>query len=101
MNSLDAAKHAEITAKQPWFRDLKFRQAVSLAMDRKGMVRLVYGGRATPIWGNVSPGNKLWLSANIPHPDRSIDQAKSPPQIRQFLLGRQRTRRSSILKNIP
>ena len=77
MNSIDAAKHADIAAKQQWFRDLKFRQAVSLAMDRKGMVRLVYGGRATPIWGNVSPGNKLWLDANIPHPDRSIDQAKA------------------------
>jgi peptide/nickel transport system substrate-binding protein len=77
MNSLDATKHADITAKQAWFNDLKFREAVSLAMDRKGMVRLVYGGRATPIWGNVSPGNKLWLSANVPHPDRSIDQAKA------------------------
>jgi peptide/nickel transport system substrate-binding protein len=77
MNSIDATKHADIAAKQPWFRDLKFREAVSLAMDRKGMVRLVYGGRATPIWGNVSPGNKLWLSANVPHPDRSIDQAKA------------------------
>jgi peptide/nickel transport system substrate-binding protein len=77
MNSLDATKHADIAAKQPWFRDLKFREAVSLAMDRKGMVRLVYGGRATPIWGNVSPGNKLWLSANIQHPDRSIEQAKA------------------------
>jgi peptide/nickel transport system substrate-binding protein len=77
MNSLDATKHSDIVAKQPWFRDLKFREAVSLAMDRKGMVRLVYGGRATPIWGNVTPGNKLWLSANIQHPDRSIDQAKA------------------------
>jgi peptide/nickel transport system substrate-binding protein len=77
MNSVDAAKHADITAKEQWFRDQKFRQAVSLAMDRKGMVRLVYGGGATPIWGNVSPGNKLWLNANIQHPDRSIDQAKA------------------------
>jgi peptide/nickel transport system substrate-binding protein len=77
MNSLDATKYADIAAKQSWFRDLKFREAVSLAMDRKGMVRLVYGGRTTPIWGNVSPGNKLWLSANIQHPDRSIDQAKA------------------------
>ena len=73
----DATKHADIVAKEQWFRDLKFREAVSLAMDRKGMVRLVYGGRATPIWGNVSPGNKLWLSANVQHPDRSIDQAKA------------------------
>jgi peptide/nickel transport system substrate-binding protein len=77
MNSLDAAKSADIVAKQTWFRDLRFRQAVSLAMDRKGMARLVYGGRATPIWGNVTPGNKLWLNTNLPHPERSIDQAKA------------------------
>ena len=77
MNSVDTAKHANIAMEENWFRDTKFREAVSLAMDRKGMVRLVYGGRATPIWGNVSPGNKLWLDQNTPHPDRSIDQAKS------------------------
>jgi len=76
MNSLDAAKSADIVAKQTWFRELKFRQAVSLAMDRKGMARLVYNGRATPIWGNVSPGNKLWLNTSIPHPERSLEQAK-------------------------
>jgi peptide/nickel transport system substrate-binding protein len=76
MNSLDAAKSAEIAAKQVWFRELRFRQAVSLAMDRKGMARLVYDGRATPIWGNVTPGNRLWLNTNLPHPERSIEQAK-------------------------
>jgi peptide/nickel transport system substrate-binding protein len=77
MNSLDAAKYGDIAAKQAWFRELRFRQAVSLAMDRKGMARLVYDGRATPIWGNVSPGNKLWLDENLPHPERSIDHAKA------------------------
>jgi peptide/nickel transport system substrate-binding protein len=77
MNRLDAAKSADIVAKQAWFRDLRFRQAVSLAMDRKGMARLVYNGRATPIWGNVTPGNKLWLNANLPHPERSLEQAKA------------------------
>jgi peptide/nickel transport system substrate-binding protein len=77
MNHLDATKSPEITAKQAWFRDLQFRQAVSLAMDRKGMARLVYDGRATPIWGNVTPGNKLWLNTNLPHPERSLEQAKT------------------------
>jgi peptide/nickel transport system substrate-binding protein len=76
MNQLDPAKSPDIAAKQAWFRDLHFRQAVSLAMDRKGMARLVYNGRATPVWGNVTPGNKLWLNANLPHPDRSVDEAK-------------------------
>jgi peptide/nickel transport system substrate-binding protein len=77
MNSIDAAKHPDIVAKESWFRDVRFREALSLALDRKGMVRLVYGGRATPIWGNVSPGNRLWRNADIQHPERSIDQAKA------------------------
>jgi peptide/nickel transport system substrate-binding protein len=77
MNHLDATKSPDITAKQAWFRDLQFRQAVSLAMDRKGMARLVYDGRATPIWGNVTPGNKLWLNGNLPHPERSLEQGKT------------------------
>jgi peptide/nickel transport system substrate-binding protein len=76
MNRLDPGKAPDVVAKQAWFRDLRFRQAVSLAMDRKGMIRLVYGGRATPIWGNVTPGNRLWLNANLPHPDGSLDDAR-------------------------
>jgi peptide/nickel transport system substrate-binding protein len=77
MNSLDPVKSADIFAKQAWFRDLRFRQAVSLAMDRQGMARLVYDGRATPLWGNVTPGNKLWLNSSLPHPERSLEQARS------------------------
>jgi peptide/nickel transport system substrate-binding protein len=77
MNHLDSTKSPDILAKQEWFRDLRFRQAVSMAMDRPGMVRLVYGGRATPIWGNVTPGNKLWLDRSLPHTERSLEQAKA------------------------
>lgn len=75
-NHLDSAKAPDLVVKQSWFGDLKFREAVSLAMDRKGMARLVYSGRATPIWGNVTPGNKLWLDPNLPHPERSIEEAR-------------------------
>src|ERR1700691_2423556 len=66
----------EITKKQAWFQDLRFRQAVSAAIDREGIVRLVYSGRATPIWDQITPGNKLWLDENIAHPPRSLDHAK-------------------------
>jgi peptide/nickel transport system substrate-binding protein len=75
-NHLDSAKTPDLVAKQSWFRDVKFREAVSLAMDRKGMARLVYAGRATPIWGNVTPGNKLWLDPSLPRPERSIEEAR-------------------------
>src|SRR5436190_4562797 len=59
-----------------WFRQLPFRQAVSLAIDREGIVRLVYRGRATPIWGHVPPGNKLWANRSLPRPARSIEGAR-------------------------
>jgi len=75
-NELDPNKFHDLNPKQLWFRDLTFRRAVSLALDRKGMARLVYAGRATPIWGNVSPGNKLWLNASLPHPERSIEESR-------------------------
>jgi peptide/nickel transport system substrate-binding protein len=79
-NQLDAHRFPDLVQKQSWFRDLRFRQAVSLAMDRKGMARLVYVGRATPIWGNVTPGNKLWSDPTLPRPERSIDEARKTLQ---------------------
>jgi len=76
-NELDDAKFRELSSKQTWFRNLSFRQAVSLAMDRESMARLVYGGMAAPIWGNVTPGNKLWMNVNVPTPKRSLEQART------------------------
>ena len=34
--------------------------------DRRGIVRLVYQGRATPLATHVTPGNKLWIDAARP-----------------------------------
>jgi len=76
MNDLAAQGPPEIAKKQVWFQDLRFRQAVSAAIDRAGIVRLVYNGRATPLWDQVTPGNKLWLDEKITHPARSLEQAR-------------------------
>jgi peptide/nickel transport system substrate-binding protein len=76
LNNLAGKGKPEITRKQAWFEDLRFRQAVSAAIDRQGIVRLVYGGRATPLWGQVTPGNRLWIDSALPHPDRSLDRAR-------------------------
>jgi peptide/nickel transport system substrate-binding protein len=76
LNDLGAKNVPEIAKKQSWFQDLRFRQAVSAAIDRDGIVRLVYGGRATAIWDQVTPGNKLWLDDKIGHPKQSVERAR-------------------------
>jgi peptide/nickel transport system substrate-binding protein len=65
-----------IAAKQVWFQDVKFRQAVSSAIDRESIVKLVYAGHGAALWGNVSPSNKLWVDQTLPHPPRSLDRAR-------------------------
>jgi len=49
---------------------------VSAAVDRDSIVRLVYGSRGTALWGNVGPGNKLWVNQAIPHPQRSLETSR-------------------------
>jgi len=76
LNDLASKNLGEIAARQAWFRSLKFRQAISSAIDREGIVKLVYAGRGAALWGNVSPSNKLWVDQALPHPSRSIDHAR-------------------------
>jgi peptide/nickel transport system substrate-binding protein len=76
LNDLASKKLDQISAKQAWFKDLKFRQAVSSAIDRDGIVKLVYAGRGAALWGNVSPSNKFWVDQALPHPPRSLDRAQ-------------------------
>lgn len=66
----------EIARKQKWFRDVRFRQAVSAAIDRAGIVRLVYRNRAAALATHVSPGNKAWFNSSIPVSVRSLPHAR-------------------------
>jgi peptide/nickel transport system substrate-binding protein len=75
-NDLTGRNLPHVAAKQRWFGDMNFRRAVSLAIDRQGITRLVFRGRAVPLWGNVSPGNRLWVNNSIPRPARSVAKAR-------------------------
>lgn len=84
LNDLAAKNLPAIARKQSWFRDVRFRQAISLAIDRAGIVRLVYEGRATPLWSHVTPGNKLWVNAALSRPAQSVEQARKLLQAAGF-----------------
>ncbi len=76
LNDLRGRGLAAIERKQAWFRKDSFRRAISAAIDREGMVRLAYQGRATPLFGHVTAGNKLWRNESIPRPPRSAAKAR-------------------------
>jgi peptide/nickel transport system substrate-binding protein len=77
LNDLTSKSLPDVAAKQRWFRNTSFRRAVSLAIDRDAIIRLAYQGRATPLWGNVSPGNRRWVNTALPRPARSLDRARA------------------------
>ncbi|MGA7089615.1 MAG: ABC transporter substrate-binding protein [Candidatus Acidiferrales bacterium] len=76
LNDLSSKALPEIARKQAWFQDVRFRQAVSAAIDRQSIVKLVYNGRATPLWTQVTPGNKLWVDSKIAAPPKSSQRAR-------------------------
>jgi peptide/nickel transport system substrate-binding protein len=76
LNDVSSKTLPEVAKKQAWFRDVRFRQAVSASIDREALVRLVYSGRAAPLWGQVTPGNNLWMDDKIPHSPRSLNRAR-------------------------
>ena len=49
-----------------WFQDVRFRRAISHAIDRESIIKSVYSGRARVAFGSVSPTNKKWHNPNVP-----------------------------------
>lgn len=55
--------------KKAWFTSTNFRRAVSEAINREDIARIVFHGHARPAVGPVSPANKFWFNAKLqPHP---------------------------------
>jgi peptide/nickel transport system substrate-binding protein len=61
--------------KRGWFRSTAFRRAISEAINRDDLVRIVYRGHAQPAAGPVSAANRLWLNAALKPPAHSIPDA--------------------------
>ncbi len=63
-------------AKLKWFQNVKFRKAIAHAINRPGIIRTVYFGRAIPIWGPVSPANKHWYNSSVIRYPYELDKAR-------------------------
>lgn len=74
--NLNTSVPPSLAPKQAGFRDVRLRKAISLAIDREAMARIVYRGRGTPLWSPVTSANSLWIDSAVPHPARSVAEAK-------------------------
>ncbi|HEX3552353.1 MAG TPA: ABC transporter substrate-binding protein [Thermoanaerobaculia bacterium] len=74
-NDLAGRPLPALRRRQEWFRQTAFRQAVSAAIDRDALVRVVYRGRATPLNSHETPGSH-WLNKALPPPRQAPEEAR-------------------------
>jgi peptide/nickel transport system substrate-binding protein len=67
--------------KRNWFRSTNFRRAISGAINRDDISRVVFNGHAQPAVGPVSPANKFWfnsrLHAEFYKPDAAVQRLQA------------------------
>lgn len=63
--------------KLAWFSDARFRRAVSYAIDRQTLASVTLQGLATPLFGFISPGNRVWATKDLPHTDYDLGKAQT------------------------
>ncbi len=62
--------------KMAWFSNVEFRKAISHCINREGIIRNVFRGRAEAIYGPISPANPPWYNPNIPKFEYNIEAAR-------------------------
>ena len=70
----------EKKARDPRFaftRKREFRQAISHAVDREAFAQTVFLGEAVPVWGPITPGNRLWFSPNVPRYPYDVKRSRA------------------------
>lgn len=74
-NQVERAPIAEY--RKVWFRSQNFRRAISEAIHRDDLCRLIFHGHARPAVGPVSPSNRFWFNARLkPHPYDPLSAAR-------------------------
>jgi len=61
----EVAKSPIPAYKKNWFRSANFRRAISEAINREDLSRVVFHGHAQPAVGPFSPANKFWFNSNL------------------------------------
>jgi peptide/nickel transport system substrate-binding protein len=72
--------------KKNWFRSANFRRAISEAINREDLSRVIFHGHAQPAVGPFSPANKFWFNGKLKPQTYSPDAALKALQSDGFRL---------------
>jgi peptide/nickel transport system substrate-binding protein len=70
--------------KKSWFRSAAFRRAISEAINRDDIAKIVFRGHAQPAIGPVSPANKFWFNSRLKAENYAPDAALKALQTEGF-----------------
>ena len=71
--------------KKAWFASRNSRRAVSEAINRDDLCKVIYKGHAQPAVGILSPANRFWFNSDLrPHP-HDVASALHPPAAGRLL----------------
>lgn len=63
--------------KLAWFNDVRFRRAVSHAIDRDSIATNTWQGLASPLYNFVSSGNRAWAAPDVPRTEYDLEKARA------------------------
>lgn len=75
--NLTPAGAAKLAKTKPYLQRVGFRQAISYAVDREALANTLYLGAAVPVYGPVTPGNRVWYSEAAPKYPHDAARAKA------------------------
>lgn len=76
LNEISTQALPQVAVHQSFLRRVSFRKAVSLALDRDAIIRLVYQGHANTVGSPEPRADKPWVNSSLPQPVRSVSQAR-------------------------
>ena len=82
----EVAKSPIPAYKKNWFHSANFRRAISEAINREDLSRVVFHGHAQPAVGPFSPANKFWFNSKLKPQPYNSDAALKALQTEGFRL---------------
>jgi peptide/nickel transport system substrate-binding protein len=61
---------------RPWLQKEELRRAISYAVDRQALIKIVFLGAGVPVYGPITPGHGDWYLPDLPKTETDLTKAR-------------------------